>query len=160
MTNFISFLLVAVLGALVMDYAQADINCYLCSTLNTTSGGNCLVPDSTTQLCTLPWNTNILGSNIAAPPATIYSTPMCSVSVYYNGNRSPFRIDRSCASSGTPSYTVVNWVGWNTTFCATSLCNTFSASPPKFTCPSYLSMSLTSFAALLIMFSEKMTLKW
>jgi len=159
MTNYISFLLVAVLGVLVLDQANADINCYLCSTLNTTSGGACLVPDATTQTCTSSFSSiSSLGANNAATPVYIYSVPQCAVTVHYNGNRSPYKIERYCSTGGPPAYTVVNWVGMNSTYCATSLCNSFNASP-QVTSSSYLLMSLTSLAAMLILYSEKMVTK-
>jgi len=161
MTNYISFLLVAVLGVMVLDQANADITCYLCSSLNTTSGGNCMVPDSTTQTCLSAWNSGSpLGVNNAASPALIHRAPQCAVTVSYNGNRAPYKIERSCVSVNglEPSYFVFNWVGYNTSYCATSLCNNYNASP-HITSSSYLLMSLTSFAALMILHFEKMITK-
>jgi len=166
MTNYISFLLVVVLGVLVLDQANADVTCYLCSSLNTTSGGSCMVPDTTTQTClsalsssSASYGGNNLGSNNAATPVSIYSAAQCSVTVFYNGNRAPYKIERGCApGGGSPMYLVYNWVGYNTSYCATSLCNNFNASP-HITSSSYLLMSLTSFAALMILYSEKMITK-
>jgi len=163
MTNYIYFLLVAVLGALMLGQSNAQsINCYLCSSLNTSSGGNCMVPDGNTAVCISSWNVGFygIGSTNAAIPVGVYTGPQCTVTVYYNGNRSPYRIDRNCipASSAPPTYAVTNWVGYNTSFCATSLCNSFSASP-RMTSSSYLIMSLTSLAAMVIMYSEKMAIK-
>jgi len=164
MANFICFLLVAVLGALLIDHTNADISCYLCSTLNTTAGGNCLVPDGTTAQCTSAFiGISSIGSSNAVVPVLVYPAPMCYVAVYYNGNRSPFRIDRGCGSapaSTVPVYSVNNWVGYNISYCASGLCNTFSASPIQLASSSYLVTSLTSLAAMVILYSEKMFGKW
>jgi len=161
MTNYISFLTLAALATFLIGHSQADINCYLCSSLNYTGGGACLVPDSTTAVCTSSFaSATYLGSSNALSQVLVYSAPLCWVAVYYNGNRSPFRIDRGCSLSAvpstTPAYTVTNWVGYNISYCATTLCNTFNGAPSKFiTSPSYLIMSMTSLAALLVMYSEK-----
>jgi len=87
MANYVSFLTVAFLTTFLIGHSQADITCYLCSTLNTTSGGSCLVPDSTTIVCPSNFNSIVsIGSSNALVPVAVYSVPVCWVVVYYNGN--------------------------------------------------------------------------
>jgi len=137
-------------SVLIFDQVQGDITCYLCSTLNTTSsGGSCWSPGAGTAMCTsyfigvVPSLGIITNTN---PLVYVYGAPECSTVVYYNGNRAPYKIERSCGCNSN-MYQVTNWVGSNSTCCATSLCNVFGGSA-QVTASTILFISLASFAAL------------